>query len=117
MSLFSDMNRFQKFKWIYIGTYFVLNLIVLVISYRVSHNVKVLLNMSQNISKMWYFPLLGILMFLGLILIYYVEIRQLNSTVTKKENEIHLLKSKLYDIEKPAQVSSAEEKKGQQGNK
>ena len=111
------MNRFQKFKWIYIGIYFVLNVIVLIVSYRVSHNVKVLLNMSQNISKMWYFPLIGILMFLGLLLIYYVEIRQLNGAIEKKEKEMHLLKSKLYDIEKPAQGSSAEEKKGQQGNK
>ncbi|HLF33685.1 MAG TPA: hypothetical protein VI583_05585 [Cyclobacteriaceae bacterium] len=120
MSLFSDMSRFQKFKWIYIGVYFVLNLIVLIISYRISHNFgksfDELFDMQAKVPNMWYFPLVGMLMFLGLILIYTIEIRQLKGAVSKKEKDMHLLKSKLYDIEKSAQVSSAEVKKGQQGN-
>jgi hypothetical protein len=104
MSFFSELSSFQKTKWIYIGVYFVLNLAVLFISFQLSlDNVRALINLSRMVPYMRYFATAAMLMFLGLLLIHYLEVLSLKRDMAKRDQDMHLLKSKLYDLEKGTQ--------------
>jgi hypothetical protein len=100
MSLFEDLSRFQKSKLIIIGTAFLLNLIFLIFSFQLSlDNLRLLVDFSKFIPYMRYVALFGMILFLGVIITHYLELKPLKKNIEKKDLEIHLLKSRLYDLE------------------
>jgi hypothetical protein len=100
MSWFEDLTRFQKIKLIIISAAFIFNLISVIFAFQLSlNNFSLLVDFSRFIPYMRYVELLGMFLFLGVIIIHYLEIKPLNKDIEKKEMEIHLLKSRLYDLE------------------
>jgi hypothetical protein len=100
MSLFDNLTRFQKNKLIIIGAAFVFNLISVIFSFQLSlNNLRLLVDFSKFIPYMRYIALLGMILFFGVIIMHYLELKPLKKSVEKKDLEIHLLKSRLYDLE------------------
>ncbi len=94
------MSRFQKNKLIFIGIYFLFNLIILIVSFRLSlNNIRFLVDVSKMIPYAKYVALLGMILFFILILIHYIELRRTKTELNKNIKEVHVLKSRLYDLE------------------
>ncbi len=94
------MPRFQKNKLIFIGIYFLFNLIILIVSFRLSlNNIRFLVDVSKLIPYAKYVAMLGMILFLTLILIHYIELRRTKNELNKSIKEVHVLKSRLYDLE------------------
>lgn len=100
MSFFSNQTRFQKTKLIFIGVYFIFNLVILIVSFRLSlDNIRFLVDVSKLIPYAKYIASLGMVLFLGMIIIQYIEVRKVRNELNKNVKEVHLLKSKLYDMD------------------
>ena len=100
MSLFNNMSRFQKNKLLITGAYFIFNLIFLIFSFQLSlKNWRLLIDYSWFIPYIRYAALLGMILFLGMVIMHYLELTPLKKSVEKKDMELHLLKSRLFDLE------------------
>ena len=111
MSFLKDLSRFQKTKLILIGTYFIFNLVILIVSFRLSlNNIRFLVDVSKLIPYAKYVASLGMLLFLILVIIHYFEVKKIKNELNKNIQEVHLLKSRLYDLEEKGRMEISENK-------
>jgi hypothetical protein len=116
MSLFDNMSRFQKNKLLITVTFFIFNLISVIFAFQLSlNNFRLLVDFSKFIPYMRYVALLGMILFLGLIIMHYLELTPLKKSVEKKDMELHLLKSRLFDLEENEKKREKEKNQDQPG--
>lgn len=107
MPAFQNLDRLQKTKLILIGIYLIYNLLALFISFRMNlDNLRFLVNISKMIPYMRYIALLGFILFVGLIFVQYLELNRVKKELKKNIQEIHVLKSRLYDIEEKEKLKT-----------
>jgi len=118
MSFLQNLNRFQKTKLSFIGVYFIFNLVIMIVSFRLSlNNIRFLVDASKMIPYAKYVASLGMLLFFGLLIIHYIEIRKVRKELNKNVKEVHVLKSKLYDMDEKEKTTGEKEESGQPENK
>ncbi len=118
MSPFQNLSRFQKTKLIFIGIYFLFNLVILIVSFRLSlDNIRFLVDVSKLIPYAKYIASLGMLLFFILLLLQYIEIKGVKKDLKKHMGEVHVLKSKMYDMEEQHKKSAQETDKNEPENK
>lgn len=118
MSFLQNLSRFQKTKLSFIGVYFIFNLVIMIVSFRLSlNNIKFLVDASKMIPYAKYVASLGMLLFFGLLLIHYIEMRKVRKELNKNVKEVHELKSKLYDMDEKEKTTGEKEESGQPEDK
>ncbi len=95
-----NLSALSKINYILILVFLVLNLVFLIIAFQMNiDDLKFLVKMARYIPYMRYLALTNILLFIGIIFLYYLEINQLKKSKTRAEDEAASMKARLYDIE------------------
>ena len=115
MAFLQNLNRFQKTKLIFIGLYFIFNLVIMIVSFRLSlNNIKFLVDVSKMIPYAKYVASLGMIFFFGLIIIHYIELRKVKKELNKNVKEVHVLKSRLYDMDEKEKTTGLKKEESDQ---
>ncbi|MBS0000647.1 MAG: hypothetical protein KFF73_16825 [Cyclobacteriaceae bacterium] len=99
------LNRFKKVKTGIILVYFILNGLLLILSFQMNvDDLKFLVRMARYIPYFRYIASANMLLIIIVITMNYLELKKLHKRNKAAEREVVNIKSRLYDLE--------EEKKG-----
>ena len=88
----------QKFRYLIIMVYFILNLILLLIAFQMNlDDLQRLVKIARYIPYMRYVALANIVLFTVILIMFYVELRNAHAKQKKAEDEVVKIKSKLFD--------------------
>jgi DNA integrity scanning protein DisA with diadenylate cyclase activity len=105
MENLQGVNRFKKVKTGIILVYFILNGLLLILSFQMNvDDLKYLVKMARYIPYFRYIASANMLLIIIVITMYYLELKKLHKRNKAAEREVVTIKSRLYDLE--------EEKKG-----
>ncbi len=94
------LNRFQKIKYAVVVIYFVLNALLLILSFKMNiDDLKFLVKMARYIPYFRYIASANILLITIILSMYYLEIRRLKIINRSSEQKVDKIKSRLYDLE------------------
>lgn len=89
----------QKFRYLIILIYFILNLILLLIAFQMNlDDLQRLVKIARYIPYMRYVALANIVLFTVILIMFYVELRNAHTKQRKAEDEVLKIKSKLFDL-------------------
>lgn len=95
-----NLSGYQKAKYIIIAAYFVVNLILLIISFRMNiDDLRFSIKVARYIPYMKYIIILNIIMIVSILIMFYYEILKIKNNYKTHGEELARIKSKLYDIE------------------
>jgi uncharacterized membrane protein (UPF0182 family) len=96
-----NISGYQKAKYIIITAFFVVNFILLIISFRMNiDDLRFSIKIARYIPYMKYIVLLNIILVVSILTMFYSEILKIKNNNKANEEELVRIKSKLYDIEK-----------------
>jgi hypothetical protein len=99
------LRRFGKIRTGIILVYFILNGLLLILSFQMNvDDLKFLVRMARYIPYFRYIASANMLLIIIVLTMYYFELKKLNKRNKAAEQEVINIKSRLYDLE--------EEKKG-----
>ena len=95
-----NLSGYQKAKYIIIASYFVVNLLLLVISFRMNiEDLRFSIKVARYIPYMKYIIFLNIILVVSILIMFYSEIQKIKNNSKANGEELTKIKSKLYDIE------------------
>lgn len=94
-----NLSRHQKAKYIMITSFFVANIILLIISFRMNiDDLKFSIRVARYIPYIRYIVLLNILLVVSILTMYYLEANKIKKNHEANQEELARMKSKLYDF-------------------
>ncbi len=96
---FTKLGAKQKFMYIIILIYFILNLILLVIAFSMNlDDLQRLVKIARYIPYMRYVATANIVLFTIILIMFYSELQTVQNKHKKAREEVLKIKSRLYDI-------------------
>lgn len=109
---FSNLSLLRKIKYLVIGIFILLNLIVLAVSLRMDGNdLRFLIRMVHYIPHLRYFVISNIFLFLIILIINHRELRKVQRHSARKDKEILELESRLQNLFDKEDMNQLNDKK------